>query len=124
MPMPLLAPPLFDVTVRVGCSLVYEVTGTASQLLNIRPQPDRRHAVQFEALSLGDDLRADETSGLDAVDGAFSTLYGGATLSYSQACACQVARGTVGVGDPFEFSRRLDNRWTVQIETPYPPQAE
>jgi len=57
--------------------------------------------------------------GQDAVDGAFSTIFGGATLTYFQVWAYQVARGTVGVGDPLDFSRRLDNRWIVQTETPY-----
>lgn len=57
--------------------------------------------------------------GLDAVDGAFSTIYGGATLSYFEVWAYQVARGTVGVGDPLDFSRRLDNRPTVHTEAPY-----
>ena len=57
--------------------------------------------------------------GQDAVDGAFSTIYGGATLTYFQVWAYQVARGTVGVGDPLDFSQRLDNRWTVLTETPY-----
>jgi transglutaminase-like putative cysteine protease len=52
-------------------------------------------------------------SGLDAVDGAFSTIYGGATLTYFQVWAYQVAAGTVGVGDPIDLSRRLDNQWTV-----------
>ena len=42
----------FDVTVRVGCSLVYEVTGTASLLLNLKLCPDRNHAVLSEALAL------------------------------------------------------------------------
>ncbi|HEY3754987.1 MAG TPA: transglutaminase family protein [Opitutaceae bacterium] len=57
--------------------------------------------------------------GLDAVDGAFSTIYGGATLSYFQVWAYQVKRGTVGVGDPLDLSSRLDNRTVVQTETPY-----
>ena len=57
--------------------------------------------------------------GHDAVDGAFSTIYGAATLSYFQVWAYQVARGTVGVGDPLDFSRRLDNQITVQTEAPY-----
>lgn len=57
--------------------------------------------------------------GRDAVDGAFSTIYGGATLSYFQVWAYQVARGTVGVGDPLDFSRRLDNRVEVTTEAPY-----
>jgi transglutaminase-like putative cysteine protease len=57
--------------------------------------------------------------GLDAVDGAFSTIYGAATLTYFQVWAYQVARGKVGVGDPLDFSQRLDNRWVVQKEEPY-----
>lgn len=59
--------------------------------------------------------------GQDAVDGAFSTIYGGATLSYFQVWAYQVARDTVGVGDPLDFSLRLDNQTTVQTERPYAP---
>lgn len=57
--------------------------------------------------------------GLDAVDGAFSTIFGGATLTQFQAWAYQVSRDTVGVGDPLDFSRRLDNRTIVQTEAPY-----
>jgi len=52
----------FDVTVRVGCSLVYEVTGTASLLLNLKLCPDRNHAVLSEALALGNNLPAKEFS--------------------------------------------------------------
>jgi transglutaminase-like putative cysteine protease len=55
--------------------------------------------------------------GQDAVDGAFSTIFGGATLSHFQVWAYQVARGTVGVGDPLDFSRRLDNRWEIRTES-------
>jgi transglutaminase-like putative cysteine protease len=51
--------------------------------------------------------------GQDAVDGAFSTIFGGATLSYFEVWAYQVARGTVGVGDPLDLTKRLDNQWTV-----------
>src|SRR5438105_2165990 len=50
----------FDVTVRVGCSLVYEVTGEASLLLNLRLRPDRNHTVISEALALGNNLPAEE----------------------------------------------------------------
>lgn len=57
--------------------------------------------------------------GQDAIDGAFSTIYGGASLTYFQVWAYQVARGTVGVGDPLDFNLRLDNRVTVQTEAPY-----
>ncbi len=57
MPSPPTIPtPCFDVTVRVGCSLAYEVTGPAILLLNVRPCPSRTHAVVFEALALGDGL--------------------------------------------------------------------
>lgn len=59
--------------------------------------------------------------GQDAVDGAFSTIFGGATLTFFQVWAYQVARGTVGVGDPLDFSRRLDNQTTVHTEAPYLP---
>jgi transglutaminase-like putative cysteine protease len=51
--------------------------------------------------------------GLDAVDSAFSTIYGGATLASSRVWAYQVARGTVSVGDPIDLWKRLDNRWAV-----------
>jgi len=57
--------------------------------------------------------------GQDAVDGAFSTIYGAASLTYFQVWAYQVARGTVGVGDPLDFSRRLDNQRIVRTEEPY-----
>jgi len=56
--------------------------------------------------------------GQDAVDSAFSTIYGGATLSYFQVWAYQVARGTVGVGDLLDFSKRLDNQTTVLRDPP------
>jgi transglutaminase-like putative cysteine protease len=52
--------------------------------------------------------------GQDAVDGAFSTIYGGATLTYFEVWAYQIARGTVGVGDNLDLSVRLDNRWAVR----------
>ncbi|TAG29632.1 MAG: hypothetical protein EAZ36_04020, partial [Verrucomicrobia bacterium] len=57
--------------------------------------------------------------GLDAVDGAFSTIFGGAMLSHFEVWAYQVPRGTVGVGDPIDFSLRLDNRTTIHTEPPY-----
>ncbi len=53
--------------------------------------------------------------GNDAVDGAFSTIYGGAFLSYFQVWAYQVGKGDVGVGDPLDFSKRLDNRTEVFV---------
>jgi len=57
--------------------------------------------------------------GMDAVDGAFSTIYGGAMLTYFEVWAYQVARGTVGVGDPVDLSLRLDNRHTVHVGNPW-----
>ncbi len=62
--------------------------------------------------------RVKVSCGQDAVDSAFSTIYGGATLSYFQVWAYQVARGTVGVGDPLDFSQRLDNQTTVLTDVP------
>jgi transglutaminase-like putative cysteine protease len=52
--------------------------------------------------------------GQDAVDGAFSTIYGAAALTYFQVWAYQVAPGTVGIGDPIDLSKRLDSGWTVR----------
>jgi transglutaminase-like putative cysteine protease len=54
--------------------------------------------------------------GQDAVDGAFSTIFGGANLTYFEVWAYQVARDTVGVGDAVDFSRRLDNQWKVRTD--------
>ena len=54
--------------------------------------------------------------GQDAVDGAFSTIYGAATLTYFQVWAYQVARGSVGIGDPIDLIQRLDNQWTVRTD--------
>ena len=54
--------------------------------------------------------------GQDAVDGAFSTIFGGANLTYFKVWAYQVARGTVGVGDPLDLTKRLDNQWTVRTD--------
>jgi transglutaminase-like putative cysteine protease len=54
--------------------------------------------------------------GQDAVDGAFSTIYGGATLTYFQVWAYQIARGSVGIGDPIDLTRRLDNQWNVSTD--------
>ena len=52
-------PPL-DITLRVGCSLVYEATGPATLLLNLKLSPDSRHSVIFEALALREGLRSEE----------------------------------------------------------------
>jgi transglutaminase-like putative cysteine protease len=60
--------------------------------------------------------RVKVSCGLDAVDGAFSTIYGGANLSYFEVWAYQVARGSVAIGDPIELSKRLDNQWHIQTD--------
>jgi len=52
--------------------------------------------------------------GMDAVDCAFSTIFGGASMTYFEVWAYQVRRGTVGVGDPIDLTQRLDNQWTIQ----------
>jgi transglutaminase-like putative cysteine protease len=57
--------------------------------------------------------------GQDAVDGAFSTIFGGAAFTHFEVWAYQVERNTVGVGDVLDFTRRLDNRVSVHTETPY-----
>ncbi|MDB5864344.1 MAG: Transglutaminase domain protein [Betaproteobacteria bacterium] len=46
--------------------------------------------------------------GLDAVDGAFSTLYGVATLASFDVWAYQVEHSRVRVGDPIDLTKRLD----------------
>ena len=61
---------------------------------------------RFNAVRIG---RIRVACGQDAVDGAFSTIFGGATLSYFQVWAYQVEPGSVSVGDPIDLDRRLDN---------------
>ena len=46
--------------------------------------------------------------GLDAVDGAFSTIYGQAQIKWFEVWAYQVYPGAVNVGDPVDLSKRLD----------------
>jgi transglutaminase-like putative cysteine protease len=46
--------------------------------------------------------------GLDAVDAAFSTLYGAAQLARFEVWAYQVDPGEVRLGDPIDLSKRLD----------------
>jgi transglutaminase-like putative cysteine protease len=65
---------------------------------------------RFNAPRIG---RIKVSCGLDAVDGAFSTIYGAVNLSYFEVWAYQVPRGAVSVGDPIDLSIRLDNRWDV-----------
>ena len=46
--------------------------------------------------------------GLDAVDGAFTTIFGQAKLTWFEVWAYQVRRGEVSVGDPIDHSKRID----------------
>ena len=46
--------------------------------------------------------------GLDAVDGAFATVYGGAQMVLFNVWAYQVDPREVGLGDPIDLSKRLD----------------
>lgn len=53
--------------------------------------------------------------GADAVDGAFATIYGSATLTSFQVWAYQVNPRQVSVGDPIDLSKRLDGRQFIQF---------
>ncbi len=52
--------------------------------------------------------------GQDAVDGAFSTIFGGAVLSHFEVWAYQVPRDVVAIGDPLDLSLRLDNSTEIR----------
>lgn len=52
--------------------------------------------------------------GLDAVDGAFSTIYGEANLIHFEVWAYQVNPGEVSVGDAVDLSKRLDGSLNVR----------
>ena len=58
--------------------------------------------------------------GLDAVDGAFSTLYGAAKLEKFDVWAYQVDPAEVAPGDPIDMSKRLCG--TVELR--FPPRAQ
>ena len=53
--------------------------------------------------------------GLDAVDGAFSTIYGVATLASFDVWAYQIDRAHVRVGDPIDLKKRLDGTEEVRV---------
>jgi transglutaminase-like putative cysteine protease len=53
--------------------------------------------------------------GADAVDGAFATIYGEASLAQFQVWAYQVNPRQVSVGDPVDLSKRLDGDQTVRF---------
>jgi len=46
--------------------------------------------------------------GLDAVDGSFSTTYGGALLTFFEVWSYQVNPAVVSIGAPIDLSKRLD----------------
>jgi transglutaminase-like putative cysteine protease len=52
--------------------------------------------------------------GLDAIDGAFSTIYGQAAIQWFEVWAYQVSPAEVSVGDPVDLSKRLDGVKQVQ----------
>lgn len=54
--------------------------------------------------------------GLDAVDGAFSTIYGEARLAWFEVWAYQVNPTQVSVGDPVDLSKRLDGTPQVRFD--------
>jgi transglutaminase-like putative cysteine protease len=53
--------------------------------------------------------------GADAVDGAFATIYGEASLAHFEVWAYQVNPNQVSVGDPINLSLRLDGNQTVRL---------
>jgi len=53
--------------------------------------------------------------GLDAVDGAFATIYGEARLAHFEVWAYQVNPEAVSVGDPVDLVKRLDGNHTVRF---------
>ena len=52
--------------------------------------------------------------GMDAVDGAFSTVYGATDLNSFEVWAYQIDPRHVSIGDPIDISKRLDNVLEVQ----------
>jgi transglutaminase-like putative cysteine protease len=58
--------------------------------------------------------RVKVAQGLDAVDGAFSTIYGEAQLKWFEVWAYQVNPAQVSVGDPIDMSKRLDGTVAVR----------
>jgi transglutaminase-like putative cysteine protease len=53
--------------------------------------------------------------GMDAVDGAFTTIYGEANLAYFQVWAYQVNPMQVSVGDPVDLTKRLDGTTMLRL---------
>lgn len=67
---------------------------------------------RFNAQRIG---RIKVAHGADAVDGAFTTIYGEARLTYFQVWAYQVNPQQVSVGDPVDLSKRLDGTERVRF---------
>jgi transglutaminase-like putative cysteine protease len=61
--------------------------------------------------------------GLDAVDGAFSTIYGQAQLKWFEVWAYQIDPNVVSLGDPVDLSKRIDGTPLVRqsVNSPYIP---
>ena len=53
--------------------------------------------------------------GLDAVNAAFTTIYGQATLAHFEVWAYQIKPQEVSVGDPIDLSKRLDGNPEVRL---------
>jgi len=53
--------------------------------------------------------------GSDAVDGAFATIYGAATMTHFEVWAYQVNPRNVSVGDPIDLSKRMDGKPLIQF---------
>ena len=53
--------------------------------------------------------------GLDAVDGAFTTIFGSAKLTWFQVWSYQVNPAEVSIGDPIDVSKRLDGTPTLRF---------
>jgi transglutaminase-like putative cysteine protease len=66
---------------------------------------------RFNAARIG---RVKISCGMDAVDGAFSTVYGATDLNSFQVWAYQIDPRQVSVGDPIDLSKRLDNVMEVR----------
>jgi transglutaminase-like putative cysteine protease len=58
--------------------------------------------------------RVKVAQGLDAVDGAFSTIYGEVQFKWFEVWAYQVDPARVAIGDPIDMSKRLDGAVKVR----------
>ncbi len=72
----------------------------------------RTYDARFNCPRIG---RVKIACGLDAVDGAFSTLSGAATLAWFKVWAYQVDPNEVRLGDPVDLSKRLDGTKTLRF---------